>query len=106
MDYYHLRFSELNFLVEFILIRYKKHEMFFNLPTQTIKEKTEPLMYDNFCSSILEALSCLNEEEYRIFYNDYLAKSRRYWWQEYYSKSSYYRIKKKAMLKFLNCLHS
>lgn len=50
------------------------------------------------------ALSQLKGEEKRIFENDFLLDDiDKYWGSDYYSKSTYYRHKYKAMQTFLHC---
>lgn len=106
MDYSQLNYSELNFLIEFIIIRYMKSEAYLSdLCFFQVQEVNNNINPDKFSTIVRKALNKLDSDEYRIFYEDYFMKTDRYWWQEYYSKSSYYRIKKLAMFKFLNCLH-
>lgn len=47
-------------------------------------------------------ISCLDEESQRILYFDFVYRNDKYWWREYYSKSTYYRLKNIAMDAFLN----
>lgn len=52
-------------------------------------------------------LSCLSEESRRIFEKDFLYKDKKDWWVLYYSRSTYYRLKTRAMeeiLYYFNCL--
>ncbi len=60
---------------------------------------------DSFILRVEFALSQLDNEESRIFTNDFVEKADRYWWQSYYSKSTYYRLKVRAMERFLDCLN-
>ena len=41
-----------------------------------------------------------------IILNDYLLKSDPGWFTEYYSRSTYYRLKRKAVKEFVDCLNS
>jgi hypothetical protein len=55
---------------------------------------------------LIEAsLSCLEEEYRRIVTNDFLNPQPRHWWMEYYAKSTYYRLRQRALEHFLRCLH-
>ena len=52
-------------------------------------------------------LSCLSEENRRIIEKDFLYKDKKDWWVLYYSRSTYYRLKTRAMeeiLYYFNCL--
>lgn len=52
-------------------------------------------------------LSCLSEESRRIIEKDFLCKDKKDWWVLYYSRSTYYRLKTRAMeeiLYYFNCL--
>ena len=52
-------------------------------------------------------LSCLSEESRRIIEKDFLYKHKKDWWVLYYSRSTYYRLKTRAMeeiLYYFNCL--
>ncbi len=46
-------------------------------------------------------ISSLDEDSQRILYFDFVYKNNKYWWREYYSKSTYYRLKNIAMDAFL-----
>lgn len=52
-------------------------------------------------------LSCLSVESRRIIEKDFLYKDKKDWWVLYYSRSTYYRLKTRAMeevLYYFNCL--
>ena len=52
-------------------------------------------------------LCCLSEESRRIIEKDFLYKDKKDWWVLYYSRSTYYRLKTRAMeeiLYYFNCL--
>ena len=50
------------------------------------------------------ALSMLDGDQRMIIEKEYLVKSPEDWWQAYYSKSTYYRIKNQALDVFLENL--
>lgn len=52
------------------------------------------------------AISRLDEESQRILYFDFVYRSKKYWWREYYSKSTYYRLKNVALDKLLENLNT
>ena len=45
-------------------------------------------------------LSCLQEKYYFLIANEFINPKHPYWWQDYYSRSSYYRIKNQALIEF------
>jgi len=56
-------------------------------------------------------LDCLNyaldsccAEHRLILEKDFISNDSKNWWNEYYSKSTYYRLKHRAMDEFLHCL--
>ncbi|MBR0230138.1 MAG: hypothetical protein IJL94_01995 [Erysipelotrichaceae bacterium] len=54
---------------------------------------------------ISDVIAQLDEDSRRIIINEFEYNYPKQWWQEYYSKSSYYAIKGKAMKKFLAKMH-
>ncbi|MFI3283542.1 MAG: hypothetical protein R3Y57_00515 [Erysipelotrichaceae bacterium] len=56
----------------------------------------------SFINSILIQL---NDESKRIIVNDYFEKKEVYWYLDYYQRSTYYRLKMKAVEEFWHCLH-
>ncbi|MCR5067092.1 MAG: hypothetical protein K6A14_03395 [Erysipelotrichaceae bacterium] len=50
-----------------------------------------------FYQSVSYVLDSLPEEYNFILVREYIEHAPRYWWQLYYSKTTYYRLKKKAM---------
>ncbi len=62
--------------------------------------------YDNnLLLSVDYALKQLDKDERRIIDNDFIEKVDKNWWRSYYSKSTYYRLKVRAMEHFLDCLN-
>jgi len=55
---------------------------------------------------IQESLKRLSQEEQRCLINDFLSPLSKNWWMEYYSKSTYYRLRYLAGARFLDCLHN
>lgn len=51
-------------------------------------------------SLVQKTLTLLNAEEYRMIENEYIFKKWS-WWDEYYSRATFYRQKKKIMKKFI-----
>ncbi len=52
-----------------------------------------------------ETLKRLTREEQALLHNDFLSPLSKNWWMEYYSKSTYYRLRHCAVDRFLHCLH-
>ena len=46
-------------------------------------------------------ISQLDEDSQRIIYFDFVYRNDKYWWREYYSKATYYRLKNIALDTFL-----
>ena len=83
-------------------IYYKKIDML--LKSNSGRKSVDSDEYD-FWSFINYALKQLDEDTYRIIYNEYILNKPPRWYTEYYSPSTYYRLKKAGLEKFLNCLH-
>lgn len=69
-----------------------------------IQSKDELKMIITTFDKILERLS---KDSYMIIYQDFVLKKEKNWWLEYYSRSTYYRLKTRAMeevLFYFNCL--
>lgn len=49
-------------------------------------------------------LSQLDEDSKLIITNDFINKNKGYWYLDYYSVSTYYRLRNIAINKFLDCL--
>jgi hypothetical protein len=45
-------------------------------------------------------LDTMEPEKKAVIVNDYLLKKYPYWWQEHYARSTYYRIKYRALMEF------
>jgi hypothetical protein len=50
------------------------------------------------------ALNELDDESKRILTQEYIHKKETLWWNNYYSQTTYYSLKRKAMEQFLACL--
>ncbi len=50
------------------------------------------------------AMLTMSEDEQHVFKHEFIIFSHKYWWEDYYSKSNFYRVKKSAMVKFVRCL--
>ena len=59
---------------------------------------------DIFLDAIDNGLNSLPAQLREIIYNEFVLNMPSDWWLDYYSKSSYYRLKNKAIDIFLDCL--
>jgi hypothetical protein len=59
----------------------------------------------DFYRYIQFAIDRLDEDSKTIIFNDFMAKKNHNWYLEFYSLSTYYRLRKIAVNKFLDCLH-
>lgn len=64
----------------------------------------EESYYYSLHDLVMNAMKKLNDEERRMIENEYFFNDRS-WWYEYYSRSTYYRLKKQSMIKFLDILN-
>lgn len=63
------------------------------------------LPYDAYLLKVEEAYQSLNEREQNLINNEFFFQNYRYWWVSLYSKASFYRFKKRAMLRFLEAFY-
>jgi len=94
-----LSYKELVFNMNFMFSRYPK-------PWNIEEVRKEPkgsekrAVLDRFDSVIAN----FSKEEYkRIITKDFIEHADNHWWMSYYSKSTYYRLKREAMIEFLIC---
>ena len=59
---------------------------------------------DQYSSVIIDSLHHLPKESRELLMNDYFYRISRNWWQSYYSKSTYYRMKNAALDEMLDGL--
>ena len=65
-------------------------------------EKDTEVHYATYVGRVEESYRDLEENQKLIVNNDFFYQnSYPYWWESYFSKSTYYRIKRTAMKKFL-----
>ena len=74
-----------------------RHTPYNHLETSMINyiEKKENL--ETVVTFIDGILASLPKEIYQLIEKDYLNPNKREWWNEYYSRSTYYRLRKKAL---------
>lgn len=65
-------------------------------------EKDTEVHYATYVARVEDSYGGLEENQKLIVNNDFFYQnSFPFWWESYFAKSSYYRIKKAAMMKFL-----
>ena len=47
------------------------------------------------------ALSCMESRSSKILWKEYFFQIEKYWWMRYYARSTFYRLRKKAIEEFL-----
>ena len=62
--------------------------------------------YDQYLSKVYKAFNSLNEAERNLINNEFFFQSYHYWWESIYSKATFYRYKKRAMMKFLGAFYN
>lgn len=102
-----IKFSDKEKLIKYLFIRLQQNKIKEMNHTFIVNETIEPMLlpFQIYKEAIESALKSLDEEELRVMCHEFIDHSPKYWWREYYSRATYYRIKSKAMTKFLNCLH-
>ena len=61
--------------------------------------------YDSYLIKVQEAYDTLNDLEKNLINNEFFYQNYNQWWKTLYSKASFYRYKKEAMLKFLGAFY-
>lgn len=62
--------------------------------------------YSQYLNKVCQAFASLNEMERNLINNEFFFQSYHNWWESIYSKATFYRYKKKAMLKFLGAFYN
>ena len=69
------------------------------------ESEREKLPYDFYLKKVEDAYETLNEREKNLINNEFFFQNYHYWWVGLYSKTSFYRFKRRAMLKFLEAFY-
>ena len=88
-------------LVEWNIKRYLQAKVLIESTISNITQRPHVIDYYRY---IQFAFDQLDEDSRTIIFNDFMAKKNRNWYLEFYSLSTYYRLRKIAILKFLDCL--
>ena len=59
-----------------------------------------------FIQKVFNAFSKLNNSERNLINNEFFFQSYHNWWESIYSKATFYRYKKKAMMNFLEAFYN
>lgn len=93
-------------IVKRIGMEYKKIKFYENNSSMicendsdNLKEKLE--YYYNLKEKVDYILTQLDDSLSKVIYNEYLTRKKDSWWIYYYSRSTYYRLRKKAVDIFL-----
>ncbi|NLZ75307.1 MAG: hypothetical protein GX914_02250 [Erysipelotrichia bacterium] len=92
-----INFKEISQIVKNIFDKYNKSK--FMLENYNQQDKN----YDLYLL-VKFALNDLDEDSKRILTQEYIKKRESHWWNDYYSQTTYYSLKRKAMEQFLACL--
>lgn len=69
------------------------------------KERDYMSHYYLFVDDVNQAFLNLDNLDKEIINNDFFTPCKYEWWKKYYSRSTYYRLKSKAMSEFLRCFY-
>ncbi len=102
-----MSYQELEKIVKYIGNIYRKSIVRKEIKTGILQVNEESNTY-KYNDDLVIAIDCYLNECSRdtkcIIEKEYLNKNDPYWYLEYYTKSTYYRLKKKAILEFINCM--
>lgn len=62
--------------------------------------------YAQYVEKVGRAFARLNEGERNLINNEFFFQSYHSWWETIYSKATFYRYKKKAMMRFLEAFYN
>lgn len=98
-------FKELNEMTEEVAFR------FFAAKKMTIMSKQGEMLAESdlpcllYMQKVETAYRALDEKERNLINNEFFFQNYHDWWIGLYSKTSFYRFKRKAMLKFLEAFY-
>lgn len=71
-----------------------------------LDQQYSPLKYRQYIKRVEEAFAQLDAVDKMFINNEFFYSDYPYWWQEYYSSSTFYRIKEKAVDNFLRLFNN
>ena len=103
-----IKFKQKDLIIRKIGMNYKKIK-FSNLDVFMVCESEENYLYEkrdlkyykDIKDKVDYILMHMDKELSKVIYNEYLTSNSNSWWMYYYSRSTYYRMKNKAMDTFL-----
>ena len=69
------------------------------------KDYNDDSPYDVYIVRVLSAYDSLTEQEQNLINNEFFYQSYHDWWKPIYPRSSFYKRKKEAMIKFLGAFY-
>ena len=105
MSLYEKSFKQLNEMIEEVAYRF-----FIAKKLNAMKQRGEMLEEDNppylvYLLRVEKAYRSLDERERNLINNEFFFQNYQNWWIGIYSKTSFYRFKKRAMLRFLEAFY-
>ena len=105
MSLHEKSFKQLNELIEEVAFRF-----FIAKRLITMRQKGEILEEDNppyqvYLLRVEKAYRSLDERERNLINNEFFFQNYQNWWIGIYSKTSFYRFKKRTMLRFLEAFY-
>lgn len=97
-------YEEMDQLVRFIFHTRKQIQDRIHHPLYVGEASVLPPGSHQLCDCIEWALQACSKENRLFLQQEYLAGNDKGWWHGYYSRSTYYRVKRRAMCEFLHCL--
>lgn len=61
--------------------------------------------YQDYLNKVSQAFASLNARERNLINNEFFYQGYNNWWESIYSKATFYRYKRKAMMKFLEAFY-
>jgi len=105
VKYYVFTFSQRIRLINYLFDLARKQR--FQQNRLLVRESQSDILPQAVLIDILDSvLEILDEESRRIMVNDFKIRTDKQWWQHFYSRSTYYRLKTKATEEFLDYLHA
>jgi len=98
-------FKELSEMVEEIADRFFSAKQAYYIAKQgeLVAESDLPCLF--YIHKVEKAYQSLDEREKNLINNEFFFQNYQFWWTSLYSKTSFYRFKRKAMLKFLEVFY-
>ncbi len=100
------RVREIAYRYRYAKSKMQAYEQSLKKDVYMFREVSEPSKevrrYEKILFAVENAISFLEPEHQQVITKDYLLAEEDFWWIHCYSRSTYYRIKRKAMSEFLS----